>query len=50
MGTWLQLFLHDQDHNFMKHFVQIVFFPLTFFILHSANMEADDVQMERKGS
>ena len=38
--------LRGQENVFKWHFVTGVFFSLEFFIVHSTNREADDVQME----
>ena len=50
MGAWLQ-FVYGSKRTFSSNLVLPEFpFPLEFFIRHSTNSEADDVQMERKGS
>ena len=50
MGTSLLVCLREQENVFEWHFVSRVFFSLDFSTLHSTSREADDVQMERKGS
>ena len=42
-GCLVAVYLREQE------FLEFSF-PLEFFILHSSNREADDVQIERKGS
>ena len=49
MGAWLQ-FVYVSERAFPSNILLLEYsFRLEFFILHSTNMEADDVQMERKG-
>ena len=50
MGAWLQ-FVYVSERAFPSNILLLEYsFRLEFFIHHSTNMEADDVQMERKGN
>ena len=49
MGAWLQ-FVYLNKRPFSSNILLLVFFSLEFFTLHPTHREADDVQMEQKGS
>ena len=51
MDAWLQL-VYVYKRTFSSNILlpEGFFFPLEFFILHSTDREADDVQMEQKES
>ena len=50
MGSWLK-FVPVSEETFSSNIlIQEFSFPAEFFILHSTNREADDVQTKRKGS
>ena len=50
MGAWLQFVYVSKRTVYKQHSVLEICFPIQFSSLHSTNREADDVQMERKGS
>ena len=49
-GDWLQLVYMSKRTSSSNIFLLEFSFPLKFFILQSTNREADDVQMEQRGS
>ena len=50
MGAWFQFVDVGKKTFSTNSLLSEFFFPLEFFIFHSTNREAEDVQIERKGS